>query len=1068
MKKLSLWLICIVVFFVFICSQRQTTNARESLTYTEIAQLGRGTITSAAWRPDGQAIAIAGSAGIWLYTPNFDDIAHIEGYLLGDVAWSPDGTRIAASGYGSTTTEYYDGSGSQYASAGSIMIWDAETFEAVELISQSEAEGAESVTWNSDGTKLASVRIGVGVSVWDAASGNKVFESITEPGVSPIYFAEWSPNGQMLAGITTEYIVVLDMRTGTELIRFRTDEPFSQLAWDSDNRIFYAVRDNDLKRFDLFQEESPTGSSNERPVITYAMAMHPDGHLIATGTWDGDIYISDWVLSNDTVVLRGHTGKITDVAWSPDGSQLLSISEDGTARIWNSDGVNIATLTKHFSPVATVDAVSWSPDGSQLVSVHQDYTLRVWDRVSGEVLHTIAPPQEIATNRIYSPSVAWSPDGTQIASTDSMVRIWNAADGSLIKSLPGQLFVSWSPDGTKLITRADDGGISILDVDSGRIADHLPQETRAYTASWSGDGLRIVYANNPVEDEMAMVRVYNLIEHKLEHTFQGLPSATWRADRTQLATTNGAWLHIRDLDSELPVLSIPSNAHILAWHPSGTRIAANQFNTPTDSPIMIWDTTSGELLSVIPDAYSFVFGRRNPNGRLIWSNDGQYLAGVGYDGIIRIWQEHGTAQISVPPTPTPPSTYHPPQFSPSVRQRARPFEVAPRFEVVNYLQLGQRTSNSTLSANAQFLASKVLLDSTRASFVQLINVGTQQHINAIQADRWQWSPVCSTIAAFRDYMPGVQIVALGGEIAPFTIPTNNQVDTVAWHPFGEVIAVAAEVTIDLWNVQTGSRIHQFSGLRGRVSSMVWSPEGCRLASYSRDFTVHVWNVCDPSQPVLVLHNATGVPKWSNSGKYLAVSSDLAHIRVWDTYSGSLYSTISGHTSKVDSVNWSDDDQLIVSLSSSRVEQGTRVQGTAIVWDVEGSRQLHEPITVADYVPVTVPLSTQQFLLRGYRSVYLLDAQSGQTTRIMDDNRSDVFTPTLAVHPRLPLIASALEENIPPNRVLIRDALTGELLVSLNGLTGNVDHVLWSSDGAFLLATSSQGEAVVWKTTFDLF
>jgi hypothetical protein len=67
---------------------------------------------------------------------------------------------------------------------------------------------------------------------------------------------------------------------------------------------------------------------------------------------------------------------VWSAAFSPDGSRIVTASEDKTARIWDAASAKeIAVLRGHDSYVRSA---AFSPDGSRIVTASLDKTARIW------------------------------------------------------------------------------------------------------------------------------------------------------------------------------------------------------------------------------------------------------------------------------------------------------------------------------------------------------------------------------------------------------------------------------------------------------------------------------------------------------------------------------------------------------------------------------------------------------------------------------------------------------------------------------------------------------------------
>ncbi len=92
--------------------------------------------------------------------------------------------------------------------------------------------------------------------------------------------------------------------------------------------------------------------------------------------------------------LKGHTNQITSVAFSPDGSRLVSCSFDRSVRLWDVEtGRQLGLIGTH--PQFALE-VAFSPDGARVASIGKEGLLCIWNIHTGEQEHELkaSPPYD--------------------------------------------------------------------------------------------------------------------------------------------------------------------------------------------------------------------------------------------------------------------------------------------------------------------------------------------------------------------------------------------------------------------------------------------------------------------------------------------------------------------------------------------------------------------------------------------------------------------------------------------------------------------------------------------------
>jgi WD40 repeat protein len=208
---------------------------------------------------------------------------------------------------------------------------------------------------------------------------------------------------------------------------------------------------------------------------------------------------------------------ILSAAWSPDGTRILTYSQDGSAKVWDADtGEPLLTFSEH-NPFSA----SWSPDGSLIVTSDEfgdNGSAKIWDAATGDVLLDLFP-EDFAFG---VSAVAWSPDGTRIVSfsADKLGRVWDAGTGEEVLSFPGISGASasmWSPAGERFLVGGLGGMIKVYDARTGdelvNYAIGMPAE-----ASWSPDGTHIAVSD--WEGNLRILPAWQSLEELIAYAYQ--------------------------------------------------------------------------------------------------------------------------------------------------------------------------------------------------------------------------------------------------------------------------------------------------------------------------------------------------------------------------------------------------------------------------------------------------------------------------------------------------------------------------------------------------------------------
>jgi WD40 repeat protein len=523
---------------------------------------------------------------------------HEEQYIL-SVIFSPDGRRVASA------SGNVDGKGS------TVKVWDAASGRELHVLHGTEGI-IQRLLFSPDGKRLTT--LGLRVQVWDLA-GNKEPRPLPSATVGGVRTA-LSPDEKRLAATDGLNIKIQELGTG---------------------RIVAVT---------------PAPKTNPRILGVDALSFSNDGRRLASSgqvvqdnmtEQRSEVVVWDAADGKELHALRGHTGKILGLAFSPDNRRLASSSADGTVKVWDvAGGKEVFTLRGHADQVTSV---AFSPDGKRLASGSGDKTMKVWDAVLGKELFTYRGH----TGAVMS--VAFGSDGQRVASgsLDRTVKVWDVTTGQEARTVTGfargpERITSLllSPDRRQFLTSAltitagDPPGllheVRLWDLRTGReVRTFFKGAVAALPClAFSPDGRHLAVSHQePQQGEKGRVIIYDAASGKEVAKLASVSGATFSlafsGDGQLLAVGEGSGpldekgsrVSIWDVATGREVVKLPALPQglvpALAFSSRGDRIAAAILNAESGGPeelpgeARVWDVATGKEVFAIREQRASIF-----------------------------------------------------------------------------------------------------------------------------------------------------------------------------------------------------------------------------------------------------------------------------------------------------------------------------------------------------------------------------------------------------------------------------------------------------------------------------
>jgi WD40 repeat protein/serine/threonine protein kinase len=385
------------------------------------------------------------------------------------------------------------------------------------------------------------------------------------------------------------------------------------------------------------QPLNPVVSGSPRPEV----ALSPSGKQVVHTTHNWRLAVRDVATGNIAVSLAGPGMEVKDLAWSPDGRCVASVSASRNMplRLWNPvTGKEFGRIVDGAQPLVT--CVAFSPDSRRVAAGDQNGVVRIYTVENGiEELRVEAPFEHGLRSCV---SLCFSPDGTKLLTGHQGIGaiLWNGVTGEEIRQY--RIFragnrVAFSPDGRHIAIGYQE--IQLLDLEDGQpLAVLRGHESSVFGLAFTADGRSLVSASMD-----RTLRVWNIANEQEQIRFvghQGAVRSLALHSPSGLAVSGGSdgMLNFWDIRNPAEPLTLdgasPSGG--FAFSPDARKIVGTGYR----GQVTVHDTETGKRI--------LDFKGHDRAGRVAaFAPDGRWFVTAGGDDTAKVWEARNGSERAV-------------------------------------------------------------------------------------------------------------------------------------------------------------------------------------------------------------------------------------------------------------------------------------------------------------------------------------------------------------------------------------------------------------------------------------